>query len=63
MTPKRQLNVRISTLTRRQLDELTSTGATEGEVVTMAIDRMYRETFPPVIDSTVERSELPIDKL
>jgi hypothetical protein len=44
---KQQLNVRISTITRRQIDELVAaTNATAGEIVMMAVDRMSREEAP-----------------
>jgi hypothetical protein len=41
---KRQLNVRVSEITRRQIDDLTArTNATAGEIVMMSVDRMARE--------------------
>ena len=42
---KKQINVRGAKLTHDQLDQLmASTGATKGEVIMMAVDRMHRET-------------------
>lgn len=44
MADKRQLNVRINEMTRRQIDGLAERERmTAGEVVTIAVDRMYRE--------------------
>ena len=46
---KRQLNVRISDLTHRQIDELVDReDLTKGEVVMIAIDRVWRETMAPI---------------
>jgi len=41
--PKKQTNIRLSERTLAQLDALTEHGSTITEVVTVAIDRMYRE--------------------
>jgi len=42
---KQQLNVRVADLTTRQLDRLiTRMNMTKGEVVMLAVDRMYRES-------------------
>jgi hypothetical protein len=44
---KSQINIRASQLTRRQLEELIeNTGMTQTEIVSTAIDRMYREEIP-----------------
>lgn len=44
MTPKRQVNIRASDLTRRQLEQLTEWwGCNRTEAVTVAVDRAYRE--------------------
>jgi len=41
---KQQLNVRIADLTRNQIDRIAKTeNFTAGEVVMLAVDRMYRE--------------------
>jgi hypothetical protein len=44
MTPKKQLNFRASTLTWDQLRQLQEWwGANQNEVITVAVDRVYRE--------------------
>lgn len=44
---KEQLNLRVSDLTRRQLDELGRLwGTTQTETITVIIDRTFREEFP-----------------
>lgn len=49
---KRQLNVRINEMTRRQIDGLAERERmTAGEVVTIAVDRMYQE------EDTMNRQE------
>jgi CheY-like chemotaxis protein len=52
---KRQLNVRISNLTRYKLDFLSEYYGTQGEVVAIAIDRLYRDTRygDPMFDLTM----------
>lgn len=41
---KQQLNVRIADLTRNQIDQIANAeNLTAGEVVMLAVDRMYRE--------------------
>lgn len=42
--PKQQLNVRVSDLTRHQLDKLSANwGTTQTETLTVVIDRMYQQ--------------------
>jgi hypothetical protein len=44
MTPKRQLNFRVSALTSEQLEQLQGWwGANQSEVITVCVDRVYRE--------------------
>lgn len=44
MTQTKQTNVRLSMMTRRQLDSLTElTGMSQSEVIQTAIDRMYQQ--------------------
>lgn len=43
---KQQFNVGVPDITRRQVEEIAQReNMTLGEVVTMAVDRMYREMF------------------
>ena len=49
---KKQTNVRLPEITRQQLKAIADQqGMTEGEVVQMAIDRLYRELGEPQAES------------
>lgn len=44
MSPKKQVNIRASRLTIKQIEFLTERlGMTRTEILTLAIDRLYRE--------------------
>jgi hypothetical protein len=58
--PKAQLNLRVSDLTRRQLDELSQRwGTTQTETLTVIIDRIYREEIPTMHTRSTTRSFSP----
>jgi len=72
---KRQINIRISGLTINQIEQLISnTGMTKTEIISLAIDRMYREEnkknardlFERFVDDSVSYDEIArmeIDKI
>ncbi|MHC4648973.1 MAG: hypothetical protein ACYTBJ_26260 [Planctomycetota bacterium] len=55
--PKKQLHIRASERLQHQLAALTTGGATVTEVVTIAVDRMYREETAKVKHIKIEHSE------